>query len=108
MNKPIILDSFTGGNSPLNWISCAGIVLSIIAIAIVVMAMLIEDLYKKLLLWILILIFGFTLILSAIGVKVSEEPGWKIYPNGVPLEEIETEYEVTDMDGLILTVYERK
>lgn len=108
MNKPIILDSFIGGNSPLNWISCTGIVLSIIAIVIVVATMLIEDLYKKIILWILILIFGFTTILSVIGVKVSEEQGWKIYPNGMTLEEIETEYEVTDMDGLILTVYERK
>lgn len=107
MNKPIILDSFTGGNSPLNWISCAGIVLSIIAIVIVVAVMLIEDLLsKKFILW--ILIFSFTLILSVIGVKVSEEPGWEIYPNGMTLEEIETEYEVTGIDGLILTVYERK
>ena len=108
MNQPVILDSFIGGNSVLNWISCAGIVLSIIALVIVFMAMLIEELGKKFVPWLLIIIFGFTLVLSIIGLIISGEPGWKIYPNGMTLEEIETEYEVTDMEGLILTVYERK
>lgn len=104
MNKIVILDTFISGHTFLWGLSLLGLVLFAIIFAIYIMMESDEWKAKS---WIGVLIFSGLIALCIVGTVLNTERGYYIYPNNVSIEEIETEYEITNIDGLILTGFKK-
>lgn len=101
----VILDTFIGGNSIPHYLFTAFLVLSIIAVFICVVVIL-ENL-KSVGRWMSVVISVVCLGICLTGTILTQEEGYLIYPNGEAIEDIAEDYDIIDIDGLILKGYEK-
>lgn len=102
----VILDTFIGGNSIPHNLFNVFLVLSIIAVFICVVVILPENL-KSVGRWMSVVISVVCLGICLTGVILTQEEGYLIYPNGEAIEDIAEDYDIVEIDGLILKGYER-
>ena len=102
----VILDTFTGWNC---WqaILCV-VVMALSSIFAVVAAFDWMESYREKVPVITFIISICFFILAMIGEVITSETGYKVYLTDMSLNEFETEYDVTDIDGLILEAYKKK
>lgn len=64
--------------------------------------------HKSVPVWIVTVASLCVIVISIISMINTSEIGYKIYPNGMTLEEIETEYDIVNIKGLILMAYKKE
>lgn len=102
----VILDTFTGGNSIPHYLFGAFLVLSFIAVLICVVFILPGN-FKSVGRWMSAVISVVCLGICLTGTILTQEEGYLIYPNGEAIEDIAEDYDIVDIDGLILKGYEK-
>lgn len=101
----VILDTFIGGNSIPHYLFNVFLVLSIIAVIICVFIL--AENFKSVGRWMSVVISVVCFGICLTGMKLTQEEGYLIYPNGEAIEDIAEDYDIVDIDGLILTGYEK-
>ena len=102
----IILDTYMEyAQGPVGFLSLLSLIIGIVPIIFACVS-LSEDL-KDLFGYIMLMIGIFLVTIGIIGICINKQDCYKVYLEDMSLKEFEENYEVGDIDGLIITAYKK-